>query len=437
MESATPRATIDTVVRVPIGSIIVDPNIRRDTKMKPGFAASVKQHGVLEPVDAYQDDTLAWHLQDGQLRYLAAVDAGLPDIPVLVNDPELAEAAKYIKQLVKNEQRAELSDAERADAWQTLFDLGVSADSIAKKTNRPRKTVEAALQVKQSPYATELLEAGIGLDQAATLLEFEGNPEVIERLTDIAVNHSDEFNYAVEEARAEAALENERLNLIGQLAEQNITVVAPDVTHPTLVPLEQVYLDADYKTFATKEDVPSAALRATVRPVHGYVDNEWKEYYKVAYYLDDSTEHGLFIKPSTPSGRAPMTEAESADRKRTIANNKAWPIAATVRQKWINEELLAATRKLPSDVDVFIAHTLAGSHPSTKPGNAARIALALAIGRAEASASQKEAWRGRGMYSDGTELTKLARYLEQLAAWGHNLSDVEKEIITEGKKASK
>jgi ParB family transcriptional regulator, chromosome partitioning protein len=143
MNTAPP--TVGTTTRVPMADFIVDSNIRKDITVPKEFLASVKQHGVLVPVDAYLADDGRWHLQDGQLRYLASLDAGKADLPVLVADPATADAARVQRQLILNELRNEITDSDRVGAYQTLFDLGVSAEQIAKKTSTPAARVKTAL----------------------------------------------------------------------------------------------------------------------------------------------------------------------------------------------------------------------------------------------------------------------------------------------------
>jgi ParB family chromosome partitioning protein len=143
---------IGTTAHIAIADIVVDPNIRKNVTVPKTFAASVKQHGVLQPVDAYFDTaTGKWHLQDGQLRYLASLDAGHDTLFVLVGDPALAEVRRIEKQLILNEQRNELTPADLAGAHQTLFDLGVGAEQISRRTNTPKKRVEQLLAIAKSP----------------------------------------------------------------------------------------------------------------------------------------------------------------------------------------------------------------------------------------------------------------------------------------------
>ena len=53
-------------------------------------------------------------------------------------------------QVVENIQRAELTEADEADAYHQLSLIGVSAAAIAKKTGRTKTTVEGALKAKST-----------------------------------------------------------------------------------------------------------------------------------------------------------------------------------------------------------------------------------------------------------------------------------------------
>lgn len=438
---------INTVTRVPIGDIVVDPNIRKVVgKISPSFIQSVKQHGVLVPVDAYQVDGV-WHLQDGQLRYLASVDAGKEDLPVLVADPAEAEIARYERQLILNEHRNELTDSDRAGAYQTLFELGVSADAIARHTQLPKKKIEKALAVTSSGSGNYALESGIGLDQAAVIVEFEDDPQTVERLTSIARDNPDQFAYSVEEQRRKLVDAAEKAEAAAPVVAAGIPVEEPGTAFTNATELVRIWQDKTEKKRVTIEMATGHGLIALMRPSYAWVDGK-RIKWAPQYYVVDAEAQGWFIHKSD---RPPLTDEQRAERKETRDNNQAWPIATTVRQAWIVDELLAR-KTLPSNVDQFITISLAGGHPrdghtsgtrkamewlglkdsqnydhdeivleaEAKPGNAQRIALTLAIANAEDKIASKEGWRVH--YGDRT---KLGRYLTALAGWGYGLSSVE------------
>ncbi|WP_146067532.1 ParB/RepB/Spo0J family partition protein, partial [Arthrobacter sp. SX1312] len=130
-------------------TLTVDVNVRKDAALTPEFVASIKEHGVIEPVIAHRKDDGTVHVLMGQRRTCGAVEADAALIPVMVvASPE--EAERITTQVVENVQRSALTDADEADAFHQLSLLGVSAAQIAKKTGRAKTQVEGALKAKKS-----------------------------------------------------------------------------------------------------------------------------------------------------------------------------------------------------------------------------------------------------------------------------------------------
>src|SRR5690606_15146060 len=111
--------------------------------------SSIRQHGVLVPIIATENADGQLEVIDGQRRTIAAVEAGLATVPVIVTT-RTDDTARIIAQLVVNDHRASLTEVEHAAAFKQLALFGVSADAIARKTNVPRKRVELAINVAQS-----------------------------------------------------------------------------------------------------------------------------------------------------------------------------------------------------------------------------------------------------------------------------------------------
>ncbi len=135
--------------------LTVDVNVRKDAALTPDFVASIKEHGVIEPVIGHRrdngDGTSTVHVLMGQRRTRGAVEAGAGLIPVMVvASPEDAE--RITGQVVENVQRSALTEADEADAYHQLSLLGVSAAQIAKKTGRTKNTVEGALKARVSGH---------------------------------------------------------------------------------------------------------------------------------------------------------------------------------------------------------------------------------------------------------------------------------------------
>lgn len=149
-------------------TLTVDVNVRKDAALTPDFIASIKEHGVMEPVIAHRRDDGTVHVLMGQRRTRAAVEAARPLIPVMIIDsPE--EAERIVTQVVENIQRAELTEA---DAYHQLSLIGVSAAAIAKKTGRTKTTVESALKAKSTETGAAALGKGYTIEEALILAEF-------------------------------------------------------------------------------------------------------------------------------------------------------------------------------------------------------------------------------------------------------------------------
>jgi len=459
MTQPTTPAEIGTTIRIPIADLTVDPNIRKVTKIPAAFASSVKQHGVLTPVEGYQVDG-TWHLGDGQLRYLASLDAGHTDIPVLVTDPALAESTRVIRQLILNEHRTEITEADRAGAYQTLFEMGVSADAIARKANAPKKSIERALDLIVQPGVPEALERGVTLDQIAQILEFEDEAEVVAELTTTAAAEPQKLPHRIAEIRKQRKERAEKAAAAAPIEERGIPVFEPGIEFKDATPITQLYADAKYKKSAVLEDFIGRGLRAILRQSSTWINGEWTIVWTPEYFVKPIPD-GYYVRTST---KAPLTEKELAERKVTRESNKAWPIATEVRQEWIATTLLQG-KLTTSDVISFLATAAAGEHPrdsnqsgrlhaqkwlglshssnhldknplakelAERPDRAQLIALAVAIGQVEAKIEDKEGWR---VY--WTDAAKIATYLEQLVAWGYGLAAVEEQIIATAKAAGK
>ena len=96
------------------------------------FVGSIADRGVREPVIVRRDDQGRLVVRKGQRRTLAAVQAGLDLIPVVVEPEPLAQeqarrADRIIDQLGENLHRAGLPEADEVAAHQQLLDLGLSA----------------------------------------------------------------------------------------------------------------------------------------------------------------------------------------------------------------------------------------------------------------------------------------------------------------------
>jgi len=110
---------------------------------------SIAQHGILQPLLVRVVDG-AFQLIAGERRLLAARRAGLAKIPCRVielDDKGVCEVA-----IIENVQRADLSDLEKAQAFQDYLDkFGGTIEELAARLGKNRSTVSNCLRLLELP----------------------------------------------------------------------------------------------------------------------------------------------------------------------------------------------------------------------------------------------------------------------------------------------
>ncbi|MHB8777421.1 MAG: ParB/RepB/Spo0J family partition protein [Anaerolineales bacterium] len=110
------------------------------------LAASIREHGVIQPLIVLPNADGTFILIAGERRWQASKKAGLRSVPVITrqaNNQELLEIA-----LIENVQRADLNPMEEAEAYRQLVeDFGLSHDSVAKRVGKSRVAVTNTLRL--------------------------------------------------------------------------------------------------------------------------------------------------------------------------------------------------------------------------------------------------------------------------------------------------
>ena len=150
------------------------PRKQFDEGMLADLAASIAQHGVLQPLLVRPMADGSYQLVAGERRWRAARMAGLTDVPVVVReltDRETAELA-----LIENLQRQDLNPMEEAYGYRALIEqYGLTQDEVAKAVNKSRPAVANALRLLNLPseLATMVPHGALSAGHARTLLSFE------------------------------------------------------------------------------------------------------------------------------------------------------------------------------------------------------------------------------------------------------------------------
>jgi ParB family chromosome partitioning protein len=106
---------------VSIDKLAEDPNNERKTLNNiDEMAASVKAHGIIEPITVVALDDGRYQIVTGHRRYRAAKLAGLGQVEILVRQPE-DDHRRRIKSLISNIQRESVPPLELALAIKALI----------------------------------------------------------------------------------------------------------------------------------------------------------------------------------------------------------------------------------------------------------------------------------------------------------------------------
>ena len=427
--------------------VIVEANVRTTAPLDKEFLASIRENGVLTPILARRDKNGNIIVRAGQRRTLAAREVGLPTIPAFVVEATEAIADRIIQQLVENEHRTALTDGDRVAAFQQLAFEGLTPQVIAKRTATKQAEVKQGLKVAESQFATAaVVEHQLTFDQAATLIEFEGDDERVAHLIEVATTEPAQFAHAAQRARDDKARAEEVARVSVELREQGYTVLDRDPGYydDTYIRLGDLVTSGGKRV--TPDDLPTDGERFVF--VRSYISGS----VDVTHFVTDYKALG-FRKDGSTALSGPMTDEQKAERRDLIANNKAWASAETVRREWLTTFL--GRKTLPKDAGLFVArgltanrssvadaisrgnslaHTLLGiDHDGgmwsgdklatlvdANPGKAATVTLAVVLAGIESHTS-KDTWRH--------PTRDMIAYFAQLTAWGYAASEVEQIVV--------
>lgn len=125
------------------------------------LADSIRSQGILQPLLITPDGVVV----AGHRRRLAAIKAGLTEVPVLMR--QLTEAEQLEIMLVENIQREDLSPVQEAKAYRRLIDSGMTQADCARRVGVNHVRVQARLKLLE--LDDEVLERFHRLELPLTL----------------------------------------------------------------------------------------------------------------------------------------------------------------------------------------------------------------------------------------------------------------------------
>jgi ParB family chromosome partitioning protein len=131
------------LVNVPIEAISPNPHQPRskvDSEKLQELAASIREHGLIQPLIVTETATGMYTLIAGERRWRAATLAGLRELPVVVKEATPQEMLELA--IIENVQRDDLNAIEEAEAYQQLIsEFGMTQEDVARRVGKSRPTV--------------------------------------------------------------------------------------------------------------------------------------------------------------------------------------------------------------------------------------------------------------------------------------------------------
>jgi ParB family chromosome partitioning protein len=152
------REFTGNVAMLPIAQIETNPYQPRtefDQTALDELAASIRVHGLIQPVTVRRLHDKAYQLISGERRFRASQLAGLTEIPAyirLADDQQMLEMA-----LIENIQREDLNAVEIAISYQRLIDeCSLTHENLSDRVGKQRSTITNYLRLLKLPVDVQL-----------------------------------------------------------------------------------------------------------------------------------------------------------------------------------------------------------------------------------------------------------------------------------------
>jgi len=164
-EFSTLSPSSQVIIQVPFDLIQPNPQqprISLDMNALQELAASIREHGVLQPLIVSENpDVDQYTLIAGERRWRAAEMAGLSMVPVIIRS--VTEQEQLELALIENLQRSNLNPLEKAQAYNHLVEnFSMTHELIAERVGKSRASVTNTIRLLNLPdQAQRALREGI------------------------------------------------------------------------------------------------------------------------------------------------------------------------------------------------------------------------------------------------------------------------------------
>jgi ParB family chromosome partitioning protein len=177
--AADPRAPAS----LPVGRLQVgryQPRTRMDEAALQDLAASIRAHGVMQPILVRPTGGGRHEIIAGERRFRAAQLAGLDEVPVIVR--EVDDQAALAMALIENIQREDLNPLEEAQGIRRLLDeFGYTHERASEAIGRSRSATSNLLRLLNlaEPVQTMLLAGDLEMGHARALLALDRASQIL------------------------------------------------------------------------------------------------------------------------------------------------------------------------------------------------------------------------------------------------------------------
>ncbi len=147
------------------------PRVRFERGALEDLAASIREHGIVQPLVVTIADGSRYRLIVGERRWQAAKLAGLQRVPAVVKEASDLQTLELA--LIENVQRADLNPLEEAAAYQRLMqDFGLTQQQVASQVGKSRVAVANTVRLLVLPETVKraVVEERISEGHARALL---------------------------------------------------------------------------------------------------------------------------------------------------------------------------------------------------------------------------------------------------------------------------
>lgn len=144
-ESAVTQVSVSAITPNPM-----QPRTALEPEALAELAASIREHGMIQPLIVTQQGPERYQLIAGERRWQASRMAGLAMVPVIVKEATPQQVLELA--LVENIQRADLNPLEEAAAFRQLVEeFGLTQEQVADRIGKSRVAVTNTIRLLRLP----------------------------------------------------------------------------------------------------------------------------------------------------------------------------------------------------------------------------------------------------------------------------------------------